>query len=141
MFLSALFKEQQDEVPYKATYLKSIDVNNMSMAEAARFATLAAHWPKKCQGLYLRELPLYSLTVSEVLRLHLLSSGVKLVEAGERRKYNMRGGFTSTDDPGLHLRVEKPHILKALAVQNVAQLNLKVSEIFMFFSTNLVLFH
>ncbi|XP_044747001.1 bromodomain adjacent to zinc finger domain protein 1A isoform X2 [Coccinella septempunctata] len=125
MFLSAILNEQKEEFPCKATFLKSIDVSNMTVGEAARFATLAAHWPKECQGLYLRELPLYSLTVSEVLRLHLLSSGAKLQESGEKKRYYLRGGYSSNDDPGLSLRVEKPHIIKALAVKNVTQLKLK----------------
>lgn len=131
MFLSALLHEQGEEkneyslIPPKATLLRYIDVNNMSLEDATRFATLASHWPKKCQGLYLRELPLYSLTVSEVLRLHLLSSGTKLQESGEKKRYYLRGGYSSSDDPGLHLRLSKPYIIKTLAVKNVTQLKLK----------------
>lgn len=39
-------------------------------------------------------------------------------------RYAQRGGYTSEDDPGLHLRLFQPHILKALAVHNVVQLPL-----------------
>lgn len=39
-------------------------------------------------------------------------------------RYAQRGGYTSEDDPGLHLRLFQPHILKALAFHNVVQLPL-----------------
>lgn len=39
-----------------------------------------------------------------------------------RFRYAQRGGYTSEDDPGLHLRLNQPNILKALAIHNVVQL-------------------
>lgn len=69
-------------------------------------------------------LPLYSLTVSEVLRIHLLSSGAKINEIGFKWRYAQRGGYTSEDDPGLQLRLNDAHILQALSVYNVVQLSI-----------------
>lgn len=94
----------------------------MTLSEATRLATLASNWSMAYQGMPLERLPLYPLTVSEVLRLHLLSSGARLNEAASKWRYQQRGGYTSEDDPGLTLRVKQPHILKALAVHNVNQL-------------------
>ncbi|KAL3285826.1 hypothetical protein HHI36_000348 [Cryptolaemus montrouzieri] len=131
MLLSAIFRLQDEESQEystqlaKATFLDKIDIKNMSLEEAAKFATLAAGWPKARQGLFLRNLPIDSLTVSEVLRIHLLSSGAKFQEAGERGRFGQRGGYCCTDDPGLFLRLYKPQILKSLAVKNVGQLKIK----------------
>lgn len=94
------------------------------MQEGTHLATLASKWPIKYQGLPLSRLPLYSLTVSEVLRLHLLSSGARIKDAGARWRYAERGGYTSEDDPGLYLRLHQAHILKALAIHNVVQLSI-----------------
>ncbi|KAK9869330.1 hypothetical protein WA026_003084 [Henosepilachna vigintioctopunctata] len=131
MLLTALFREQEEENSEysmqlaKPSFLRQIDVNNMTLEGAVKFAILAAKWPKEHQGLSVRNLPLYSLTVSEVLRLHLLSSGAKLQESGERGRFTQRGGYNCTDDPGLYLRFKKPHILRMLAVKNVVQLRIK----------------
>lgn len=54
--------------------------------------------------------------------MHLLSSGARINESGAKWRYAQRGGYTSEDDPGLHLRLHQPHILKGLAFHNVVQL-------------------
>lgn len=94
----------------------------MSLSEASRLATLALNWSMMYQGIPLSRLPLYPLTMTEVLRLHLLSSGALLSEAATKWRFQQRGGYASEDDPGLTLRIKNPHILKALAVHNVNQL-------------------
>lgn len=68
---------------------------------------------------------MYSLTVSEILRLHLLASGARINENGARWRYQQRGGYTCQDDPGLHFRLKQPHIIKSLATHNVVQLSIK----------------
>nr|XP_023021015.1 bromodomain adjacent to zinc finger domain protein 1A [Leptinotarsa decemlineata] len=129
MFLTALFNVQDEEsnqyrtVIESTTGIKEEDVsNNLSLTDATRFATVASSWSNKYQGLPLARLPLYSVTVSEVLRLHLLASGARINETGARWRYAQRGGYTSEDDPGIFLRLNQPHILKALAYHNVVQL-------------------
>lgn len=94
----------------------------MSLSEASHLATVALNWSMAYQGIPLSRLPLYPLTMTEVLRLHLLSSGALLSEAATKWRFQQRGGYTSEDDPGLTLRIKNPHILKALAVHNVNQL-------------------
>ncbi|XP_018577816.1 bromodomain adjacent to zinc finger domain protein 1A isoform X2 [Anoplophora glabripennis] len=129
MFLTALFNLQDEEsTQYRTSIENTTDIkeeelpDNLSLTEATRLATLASSWSNKYQGLPLGRLPLYSVTVSEILRLHLLSSGARINDTGAKWRYAQRGGYTSEDDPGLHLRLHQPHILKALAFHNVVQL-------------------
>ncbi|KAM7359958.1 ATP-dependent chromatin assembly factor large subunit [Cochliomyia hominivorax] len=71
----------------------------------------------------LNELPLDALTVSEVLRLHILSSGATVKNKNaEKWRIMYRNGYTSTEDPGLALRIQYPHILRALKLYTVYQL-------------------
>ena len=63
-----------------------------------------------------------SFTVTEILRLHLLSSGAKVTENNAKFRFQQRGGFTSTDDAGLEFLMEEPAIVKALGVSNVYDL-------------------
>ncbi|CAH1169684.1 unnamed protein product [Phaedon cochleariae] len=129
MFLTALFNAQDEESGQYRTALESAAEikeeevsNNLSLTDATRLATLASSWSNRYQGLPLGRLPLYSVTVSEILRLHLLSSGARINETGAKWRYAQRGGYTSEDDPGLHLRLHQPHILRSLGVHNVVQL-------------------
>lgn len=85
-------------------------------------ATLASKWPLKYQGLPISRLPMYSLTVSEILRVHLLSSGARIKESGAKWRYAQGGGYSSEDDPGLNLRLHQAHILKSLALHDVVEL-------------------
>lgn len=129
MLLAAIFNCQEEESNNYNTGIENLkDINeedlskNVSIKEGTHLATLASRWPIKYQGLPLSRLPLYSLTVSEVLRLHLLSSGARIKESGAKWRYAQRGGYTNEDDPGLHLRLHQAHILRSLAVHNVVQL-------------------
>ncbi|XP_073818112.1 ATP-dependent chromatin assembly factor large subunit [Musca autumnalis] len=71
----------------------------------------------------LHELPLDALTVSEVLRLHLLASGAIVKEKqAEKWRIMYRNGYTSQEDPGLELRMRHPHILRALKMYTIYQL-------------------
>lgn len=65
---------------------------------------------------------MYSLTITEILRLHLLASGARINETGAKWRYQHRGGYTSEDDPGLYLRLKHPYIIKALALHNITEL-------------------
>ncbi|XP_066257550.1 bromodomain adjacent to zinc finger domain protein 1A isoform X2 [Euwallacea similis] len=129
MLLVAIFNCQEEEsnsYNIGTETLKDIKEENLSttptVKEGTHLATLASKWPLKYQGLPLSRLPLYSLTVSEVLRLHLLSSGARIKDNGARWRYAQRGGYTSEDDPGLHMRLHQTYILRALGTHNVVQL-------------------
>lgn len=87
-----------------------------------KFATWALRWPRRYHGVELSKLPMYSLTVSEILRLHLLSSGARINEIGSRWRFQQRGGYTHEDDPGLHLRLTNPELLYSLSIYNVVEL-------------------
>jgi bromodomain adjacent to zinc finger domain protein 1A len=63
-----------------------------------------------------------SLTVSEILRLHLISSGGGSSELRTKWRYQQRGGYSAADDPGVQLRQEDPHILHALSHSTVYEL-------------------
>lgn len=95
---------------------------DLNLTNATYLATQASLYSVRYQGLPLGRLPMYSLTLSEILRLHLLSSGARINENGARWRYQQRGGYTSEDDPGLHFRLHQPHIVKSLATHNVVQL-------------------
>lgn len=71
----------------------------------------------------LNELPLDALTISEVLRLHILSSGAVIKNKnGEKWRMMYRNGYISSEDPGLAFRMQYPHILRALKLYTVYQL-------------------
>lgn len=63
-----------------------------------------------------------SLTLSEILRLHLVSSGGGSSELRTRWRYQQRGGYCSADDPSIQLRQEDPQILHALGNSTVYEL-------------------
>lgn len=85
-------------------------------------ATVAATWPQKYLSLTMSELPIDATTLTELLRLHFLTSGAKLTEFGTKYRFQERGGFQNTDDPGVMFCIENPHILKALSKQTVYEL-------------------
>lgn len=131
MLLSAIFNCQEEEsnsYNTRTEEVKDMKETNISttysVEQGTHLATLASKWPIKHQGLPIARLPLYSLTVSEVLRLHLLASGARIKEYGARWRYQERGGYTNEDDPGLYMRLHQTYILKALAVHNVVQLSI-----------------
>ncbi|XP_060536681.1 bromodomain adjacent to zinc finger domain protein 1A isoform X2 [Cylas formicarius] len=127
MLLTAIFNLQEVENSNYSTPVENIkDEENLPVSpkdlrEAALVATLAAKNQKKCYGVSSNKLPVHNLTLSEVLRLHLLTSGARLHYSGTRWRSALRGGYASEDDPALHLMINEGHILKNLAVRNVVQ--------------------
>lgn len=67
-------------------------------------------------GTSLRNLSLDSFSVTEVLRLHLLSSGC-------RQRVSWQGVATPSEDPGLFFKMEEPELLKKLEETSVFELN------------------
>ncbi|KAK5647560.1 hypothetical protein RI129_002452 [Pyrocoelia pectoralis] len=129
MFLVTIFDLQNMEKPIVYTRVDSSgdekvkDVNgNISLTEATYLAAKATSWSQEHHGIPLNKLPLYSLTTTEILRLHLLSSGARLTDYASRMRFQVRGGYTSEDDPALQLRLKYPHIIRALAFHNINNL-------------------
>lgn len=81
------------------------------LASAATFA----RWSHLTQRLPLSEMVLDPYTYSEVLRLHLLSSG-GYADAGDRTwfRHCRRGGYSDGDDPAIALQLSHPDILEQL---------------------------
>jgi bromodomain adjacent to zinc finger domain protein 1A len=96
----------------------------MTMTRGVQLATTASKWARTYLGTPLNQLPLDSQTCSEILRLHLLSSGSATGDNCARWRYQQRGGYNPQDDPGLLLKIKDPHILKALCSKHVTQLPL-----------------
>ncbi|XP_036323316.1 bromodomain adjacent to zinc finger domain protein 1A [Rhagoletis pomonella] len=90
----------------------------ITMSEAAR----AHSYAKRHFSFKINELPIDSLTLGEVLRLHLLSSGSLVKERAEKWRIKYRNGYSSSEDPGLALRMRHPHILRALKMYTLYQL-------------------
>lgn len=78
-------------------------------------ASLHAVWPLQHQGVALNELVINSYTLSEVLRLHLLSAG-GYQDDSERRtlRYQRRGGYTDKDNPAIAFGTENAGLLDSL---------------------------
>ncbi|XP_037707323.1 bromodomain adjacent to zinc finger domain protein 1A [Drosophila subpulchrella] len=92
-----------------------------SMVKAAK----SHQYAKRHFSFKVNELPLDALTLSEVLRLHLLGSGAIINEKAERWRVMYRNGYSSKEDPGLELRLQQPHILRLLKNHSVYQLKFR----------------
>ncbi|CAG0901953.1 unnamed protein product [Darwinula stevensoni] len=119
----ALQREEEAEMGSSAEELNS-DVgsallqeskSDLTMAQAVEQASQAAIWPQKHFRMNLTQLQMDALTLTEVLRLHLLASGAQGSEKNKVWRYQQRGGFSGTDDPGLIFRTEESAILQKLS--------------------------
>ncbi|KAG7172184.1 Bromodomain adjacent to zinc finger domain protein 1A-like 3, partial [Homarus americanus] len=120
-----LQEEEDDEVDADPTAeeVMETDTSDITIQEAVRVANRASTWSQQYHGLPLQKVPLDALTVTEVLRLHLLASGATSVANGRWRHLN-RGGFKNWDDPGLQFKLEEPIIIKTLSTQTIFDLSL-----------------
>nr|XP_022913840.1 bromodomain adjacent to zinc finger domain protein 1A isoform X1 [Onthophagus taurus]XP_022913841.1 bromodomain adjacent to zinc finger domain protein 1A isoform X1 [Onthophagus taurus] len=130
MLLNAIFAQQEEETTHVKIALEEIKSTKTipetpTVFDCTKFATIAGKFSREHQGCRLEKLPMYSLTVTEILRLHLLSSGARINESGARWRYQYRGGYTIEDDPGLYMRMHEPHIIRALEYRNVVELSVK----------------
>ncbi|XP_076638014.1 ATP-dependent chromatin assembly factor large subunit isoform X2 [Colletes latitarsis] len=128
LILSNIFIHQADE----EDEIKASDLINdismyegaSSMTKAVKLATIASTWSQMYQGCKLSELPMDHLTVSEILRQHLLSSGGRIGEAASKWRYSQRGGYTNHDDPALLMRINEAYILRLLGHRNVHEFDI-----------------
>lgn len=121
--LFALQIEEANEVEISYVYDKIIE-DDEPVALAIREATKAAKWTSTYLIMNINELPMDATTVSEVLRMHLLMSGASVNETATKWRFQHRGGYDNEDDPGLQLRLRKPHIIRALAHHSLYELPL-----------------
>lgn len=97
LLLSNIFKYQageDNEIDAQASSLLddiSAYEDASSMAKTIKLATLASRWCPTYQGCKLSELTLDHVTLSEILRQHLLSSGGRISEAASKWRYSQKG--------------------------------------------------
>ncbi|KAF5275381.1 hypothetical protein FQA39_LY06838 [Lamprigera yunnana] len=96
--------------------------NDITFTEATYLATKACTWSMTHHGTPLSCLPMNNLNTSEILRLHLLSSGARVNDSGNKWRFQLRGGYVSEDDPALDFCKKQSHILRALAIHNISEL-------------------
>ncbi|XP_034941274.1 bromodomain adjacent to zinc finger domain protein 1A isoform X2 [Chelonus insularis] len=129
LLLVNIFKfqaEEEDEIASNSLdYSVDFDHAVSSMAEAVKLATSASSWCQKHYGNQLSELTLDHVTLSEILRQHLLSSGGRISEVASKWRYSQRGGYTNHDDPALLLRINQPRILRLLGHRSVCEFDLE----------------
>ena len=63
-------------------------------------------------------------SITEILRLHLESSGAFRGYNLQNWRYQQRGGYRLSDDPGLHFCMDEPQILSAMQSQTVFDLSI-----------------
>lgn len=130
LLLSNIFKYQageDNEIDAQAPTLlddTSAYEDASSMAKTIKLATLASRWCPTYQGCKLSELTLDHVTLSEILRQHLLSSGGRISEAASKWRYSQKGGYTNFDEPALRLRLHEAYLLRLLGHRNVCELDL-----------------
>ncbi|KAJ0173447.1 hypothetical protein K1T71_010596 [Dendrolimus kikuchii] len=131
MFLTTIFSLQEDEAEdynekggiQLSTDDKQMD-SEVGVTKAMELATKASKWPQTYLGTPLSKLPLDPTTVSEVLRLHILSSGSAAGSRCAAWRYQQRGGYCSAEDAGLGLRVRRPDLLRRLASTHLHDLHI-----------------
>ncbi|KAL6434938.1 hypothetical protein ACFW04_005240 [Cataglyphis niger] len=130
LLLSNIFKYQageDNEIDAQASTLLD-DISPYegasSMAKAVKLATMASRWCPTYQGCKLSELTLDHVSLSEILRQHLLSSGGRISEAASKWRYSQKGGYTNFDEPALLLRINDGYILRLLGHRNVCEFDL-----------------
>lgn len=124
LLLAAIFKLQEDEEDEMGDTYDSAaltDFENLD-TEKKDISTVAVNWPYAFQGVSLRQLTLDATTVTEVLRLHLLSAGGRVSEACTRWRNQEKLGFVSSDDPAVAFRSEHKNIIETLSEKNIAAL-------------------
>ena len=134
--LQALFdlqQEEDEEVRLDAKNLANVNVLDLDknilgkdedIANQIRSATQMARWCMKHQGQPIKSLHMDEHSISEILRLHLESSGAYRSDKSLLWLYQQRGGYKLSDDPGLQFRMDEPQILEALTTHTVYELSL-----------------
>ncbi|XP_068152075.1 bromodomain adjacent to zinc finger domain protein 1A [Drosophila tropicalis] len=126
VLLGTVFDLQKEEdedsvVQYALRNHTSIQEPFLSMSNATR----SHYYAKRHFSFKIYDLPLDALTLSEVLRLHLLSSGAFVDDKSERWRIMYRNGYSSREDPGLALRMRHSHILRFLKTYPIYQLGFR----------------
>lgn len=97
LLLGNIFKyqtDEEDEIHAQASDITS-DVSMtegvLSMTKAVKLSTMVSSWSQIHQGCKLSELTLDHVTLSEILRQHLLCSGGRIGDVATKWRYSQRG--------------------------------------------------
>ncbi|XP_068981435.1 bromodomain adjacent to zinc finger domain protein 1A isoform X4 [Bombus flavifrons] len=130
LLLANIFKyqtDEEDEIHAQASDITNdISTNEgaSSMSKAVKLSTIASSWSQVHQGCKLSELTLDHVTLSEILRQHLLCSGGRIGDVATKWRYSQRGGYTNQDDPALFMRINETYILRLLGHCSVHEFEL-----------------
>lgn len=108
--------EKKDESIVKSPHSDEVDVGAGDLSIAMNQAQKVQNLLKRIHGPKMSTIELTPLTVSEVLRLHFLTSGAP------RARSIYRGWLSATEDPCLLFRMQKPHVIDKLASCSVFEL-------------------
>lgn len=121
MLLRTVFVlQEKEEHICKCSYRSRYDTSEFKIS-----ATHTHYIVKRFYCCKINELPLDLLDLSEVLRLHLLSSGASVDEKCQNSYLNNRAGYTTAEDPGLHFCINYPHIISSLRFQTVFEMPMR----------------
>lgn len=97
---------------------------SVQMKSVISSASHYSKWSHRTQSMAIDKLVLDPYTCTEVLRLHLLSSG-GYADSGDRSwfRHARRGGYLDADDPAVALRLKHPDIISSLAHSSVYSLS------------------
>lgn len=125
-FLSNLFRTQTEE---EGENLYVVENSDLAAYEHAKeypstenliaFASLASTWAEKYQGCSLNKLELDSYTVSEVLRLYLLTTTARPAQDSKLWRIQQRGGYCVSDDASLRMCLQTPELIHKLAETSI----------------------
>lgn len=99
LLLANIFKyqtDEEDEIHAQASDITNdISTNEgaSSMTKAVKLSTIASSWSQVHQGCKLSELTLDHVTLSEILRQHLLCSGGRIGDVATKWRYSQRGTY------------------------------------------------
>lgn len=96
---------------------------SVQMKSVISSASHYSKWSHRTQSVDIDKLVLDPYTCTEVLRLHLLSSG-GYADSGDKSwfRHARRGGYSDADDPAVALRLKHPDIISSLAHSSVYSL-------------------
>lgn len=124
VLLSTIFSlqiEEENEIDIKYRIHGDVPQNH-SKIELMKNASKMHRWIFNHFHMKLNLMVLDSPSLTELLRLHLLTSGAALDEKSSKARFQARGGYKSFDDPGLAFVSKYSHIIKFLSQSSVFQL-------------------
>ncbi|XP_050543474.1 bromodomain adjacent to zinc finger domain protein 1A-like isoform X2 [Daktulosphaira vitifoliae] len=129
VLLTTIFDlEEDEEADMKDSHISGSEpvynICDEKIRNAIKYATNVKNWTINHLGQHLNKIMLQPTVISEVLRLHLLSSGGKHSEKMAKWMYQERGNYCPTDDPGFTLRLNRPDLLESLSHHHISSLSI-----------------